>query len=516
VPITYFSILPHTIFGEPIIAYPISFIPLAVLPISYGYSILKYQLLPKNVQIARPTIQVLTSSITVAVYMLTMVLISQLVSPRILGEPVFLFLMILILAGLFTPIRSLIKRSLEKALIGGTFDLPWVISSSNKMVTESKSLSILDDQLQTILRKMHFSNAALIVPEKGLLTTLFHFGFSQSNLDLFNIPLDGFLPAHLLDLGQPTWTNQLVHISSDHRLNDSELAFLSSTPPVIIVPLPGRSELRGILILQPEFELEWISDQDLFVLATLSNFLSVALDNAGFLDSINEGAEVHHQGSDESRDQNGGTSNGKESEFQSIARELHDGPIQDLVGFGFELKKLHFPSIEQEGIYEHKLNSIIRELREICTNLRPASLYLGVTTAIQSLVLRFQENYPGIQFHLTLKGDPVEVGGEMNLALYRITQEAMNNVIQHAQAKNLWVSVEAQESQIQILIRDDGNGFVIPESWFRFANDGHFGIMGMSERVQAIDGVFDISSLPGKGTCLRVVAPLTVSFKEEK
>jgi signal transduction histidine kinase len=438
--------------------------------------------------------------------MIVMILISQLIPDHILREPVFLFIILLVFAALFSPTRNRLRRLLDKVFLGGTYDLPWVVSNSSSLVSESRSLAGLAEELFEVLRKLHFSGAAFMIPKEKEFSPEFHYGIIESDLKFFRLPLHGILSSQFLTLEHAVWIDKIRKPPIDPKFEYSELTFLNFPSAVIVVPISSKSVLRGILILRPEFEQDWLSDHELLELNILSNLVSVAIENAVLIDSINvlDHRDLHLQ---EAIQEHTIASGGTENKYQSIARELHDGPIQELVGFGFELKKINFHSKEQEGVYEHRLNSIIRELRDICADLRPASLYLGVPAAVQSLVLRFQENYPEIQFYLAFSGNQVEVTGELKLAIYRITQETLNNIVHHANARHAWIDIQYLDGQIQIDIQDDGCGFVIPDSWFRFAAEGHFGLIGISERVQTIGGLLDLSSEPGKGTHLRVFAP---------
>jgi signal transduction histidine kinase len=96
---------------------------------------------------------------------------------------------------------------------------------------------------------------------------------------------------------------------------------------------------------------------------------------------------------------------------------------------------------------------------------------------------------------------------EMVLALYRIGQQALYNVVTHAQAKHVWVRLLRDSSNLILEIADDGRGFEVPKQWVELARKRHLGIVGMVERAQALDGQLEITSAPGRGTQVRAIIP---------
>ncbi|RPI78271.1 MAG: ATPase, partial [Chloroflexi bacterium] len=96
----------------------------------------------------------------------------------------------------------------------------------------------------------------------------------------------------------------------------------------------------------------------------------------------------------------------------------------------------------------------------------------------------------------------------MRLALYRIYQHAVSNVIRHAAARNLHITFDFDSTQVMLEIRDDGCGFSLPSRWIDLAREGHLGLIGTAERAEAIGGQLNITSAPGKGTTILVTVPL--------
>src|SRR5262249_35020090 len=138
----------------------------------------------------------------------------------------------------------------------------------------------------------------------------------------------------------------------------------------------------------------------------------------------------------------------------------------------------------------------------ITTKLRPTSLDLGVATAIEQFVSEWSPS-SGIASNFSSVGmsDGFRLNADVEIQLYRVAQEALNNVAKHAGATSVSVSLERTDSTVVLTISDDGRGFNLKVG----QNDG-VGLVGMRERAQIVGGSIDLHSVPGEGTtvCLRV------------
>jgi PAS domain S-box-containing protein len=204
----------------------------------------------------------------------------------------------------------------------------------------------------------------------------------------------------------------------------------------------------------------------------------------------------------------------REQERQQIARDLHDGPIQDLTRATFDLQALVkdgcAPEIAQQlEAVQKAIRGQIGELRTYAGELRPPTLAkFGLGNAIRSHLESFQEKHPEIQ----LLFEETEHGGLLpevaRLALFRIYQETLTNIAKHAQAKTVTIRLVKVREEVILEIQDDGIGFEVPKEWLDLARRGHLGLVGMRERAEAIGGTLEIRSRPGKGASLRICAPL--------
>jgi signal transduction histidine kinase len=101
-------------------------------------------------------------------------------------------------------------------------------------------------------------------------------------------------------------------------------------------------------------------------------------------------------------------------------------------------------------------------------------------------------------------GQERRLAREVELSLYRIAQEALNNVVKHSKATRANLKIAFEPSEIQMEVADNGDGFVVPNSPTEFASNGHFGLLGVHERADLIGAKLEIESALGKGTKLKV------------
>jgi signal transduction histidine kinase len=201
-----------------------------------------------------------------------------------------------------------------------------------------------------------------------------------------------------------------------------------------------------------------------------------------------------------------------EDERGRWARELHDETLQGLaavrLGLAAAKRTGNFEALgDAVGEAVSELDSEIAKLRSLITELRPTALdELGPEAAIVALAQRAAKNGLEVDAHVDLAYEqgrsPDRHASELETATYRIVQEALTNAVKHGGAKRAVVEVIEGESSIEVMVRDDGSGFE-PS----VATDG-FGVLGMRERAELLNGTLDIESAPGSGTVVRARLPV--------
>lgn len=203
----------------------------------------------------------------------------------------------------------------------------------------------------------------------------------------------------------------------------------------------------------------------------------------------------------------------QERERVRLAQELHDGPVQDLYSATYRLSDLNetlVSDVSQARLaaVQATVEQVIKTLRTICGELRPPSLApFGLEKAIRSHAEQIARQHPHFGLTLNLDSDGQLLPEITRFGLFRIYQEMMNNVIRHAQAHAITITLTLTSDQTSLAVQDDGCGFTIPDRWVTLARQGHLGLLGAMERAETLGGKLIIESQPGNGTCIQVVAP---------
>ncbi len=205
---------------------------------------------------------------------------------------------------------------------------------------------------------------------------------------------------------------------------------------------------------------------------------------------------------------------GIENERVRLAQDLHDHPLQDLYGALFELIEAadDLPETENRDKLERVQESIqqtIDSLRATCGELRPPSLrFYGLEKAIRYYIELIKPRTPNIDFQLDLEKDENRLPPILALALYRIVQQGVANVVRHAMASQASISMHFNNGMLTLKIEDNGVGFEVPDKVAELAREGHYGLAGITERVESIGGELQIDSRPDYGTTLEIDVPV--------
>lgn len=204
----------------------------------------------------------------------------------------------------------------------------------------------------------------------------------------------------------------------------------------------------------------------------------------------------------------------REEERRRLARELHDGPAQAMAAalFGVDLAVTSLdraPAVAREELLHARglLRDALDDLRALMGGLRPRHLEeQGLIAALQSLAGTTPLWGPVVTLASRGISDSRRLPPEVELALYRIAQEAVSNARRHGAATHVQVTLERRQGEALLQITDDGQGF--PPAQIRRAPGNGQGLPGMRERAALLGGTFTIESAPGAGTRITVAVPL--------
>ena len=205
----------------------------------------------------------------------------------------------------------------------------------------------------------------------------------------------------------------------------------------------------------------------------------------------------------------------QESERYRVARELQDNVSQVLSLakmrlYGMEAEVAQQSPSQRQTVARARelLEKAAQEIRRIAQNLRPRELDdLGLPTALRNFCDQFQES-TGVEVGFHVGRMPRELSGERALCLYRVAQEALDNVAQHARASRVGFHLAKREAMIELRIADDGVGFADPAIESALTRRCGYGLTTMRERVVLLGGTFLVESAPGRGTEIIAQVPL--------
>jgi len=207
--------------------------------------------------------------------------------------------------------------------------------------------------------------------------------------------------------------------------------------------------------------------------------------------------------------------NAQEKERRLVAREIHDSIGSSLAAAKFKVESAIKEVGENQPHTRATLGSIlpmlqetIQETRRIQTNLRPPMLDdLGILPTISWFCRQYESNYSGIRIKQEISIKEEEEADSQKTVIFRVSQEALNNIAKHSKASEVLLQVSKIEQVIELVIGDNGQGFNPLEAHSRTGATRGQGLLGMQERVELSGGSFAVESSIGRGTVIRASWP---------
>jgi signal transduction histidine kinase len=274
---------------------------------------------------------------------------------------------------------------------------------------------------------------------------------------------------------------------------------------MLAVPLLFKDRVMGVLAVARHSPWPF-SDADTSLLVTLSNQLSIAMENVRLFQEVRE--KEAHRGELLSK-----LITAHEDERRRIARELHDEVSQSLTGLMMTITAAE--GVHDEQALRQRLTAIyaaaeatLEEVRKIIHDLRPTALDdLGLVSAVRVHARNMLEA-AGLKLAFEASGfGQRRLPAAVETTVFRVAQEAITNVARHARATAATVSLRLENGTLHVLVEDNGRGFD-PHQVLGRREDRPVGILGMQERAALIGGSLEIDAQPGRGTRVRLVVPL--------
>lgn len=306
------------------------------------------------------------------------------------------------------------------------------------------------------------------------------------------------LIGRVIDEGEPQVLKQIA--------KDPELACIVSLracQSVYCLPLRSGLEAYGVLLFAHP-EVDFFTSERREILEIIANQAMIALQNARLYRDLELEKERMMEIQEEAR--------------KKLARDLHDGPTQSVAALAMRVnfaRRLIERDSKSAADELYKIEELARrttkEIRHMLFTLRPLVLESqGLVAALESMADKMHETFD--------QNVSVEVDADLismlemskKAVIFYLAEEAVNNARKHAQAEHVWVRIKAMDAEIaQLEIEDDGNGFDSHNVETTYDSRGSLGMVNMRERAELVNGILTIDSVSGRGTCVRVLIPLS-------
>jgi signal transduction histidine kinase len=464
-PFVVLTLIPQSVVHSDLVPAHVTAVLWGVIPLTFAYAILRHQVLGIRRLVHRGMVYGITTVVTLAVVFLFVVAIDSRVDGSLRAtHPAWVTAVLLALGGLlfhFLPrgVRLLVDRffyrdqvdsrtllaAMRYDLVGGAH-VEEVVAAMVKKIKESLRLEAVSLFLGSSDETMRVAASAGSRVDESI----------------------AFVRRRLLemDLGERG--------VSEMRWNSDML---------LIARLEAGNHPLGFLVLGPKEKGEIFLREERRLVETVTPILALAIRETSLLAELREVSER--------------LTNAQEAERGRLARDLHDGPLQKAILLG---GVADVALRDRNGV----ARELAAELRELCARLRPAILDdLGLVPALEWLLEQTAQGFT-VTPRLTLRGMTEEdrLAPNAELALFRVTQEAVSNALKHGHARSIHVSLTKTIHGVDLAVTDDGSGAVMAGNLMR-----GLGIPGMRERLRQVGGSVSIASDGTTGTMVSAHIP---------
>ncbi len=299
-------------------------------------------------------------------------------------------------------------------------------------------------------------------------------------------------------------------ISAEPDATRPDLISLEGLRAFVSVPLKVKEKVLGVMNCTSQKPRKF-TQKDFHLLQTIGDQLGIAVEQAKLQERLKESRERYRQLARQ-------VIITQEEERKKVARDLHDETSQIMAGLALNLQAL-IEMAENNGIQDQNFKEILQkthdstvqihaEISRIIADLRPTQLdTLGLVAAIRQHIYSNVASR-GINVHFDLDNVERQLLPEEELSIFRWAQGAVGNIIQHAQAENVEVSLKQREEKLILTISDDGKGFEIDRLTEMREKGRGYGLLNMKERMILIGGSCSVQTQPGEGTTVTAELPL--------
>jgi signal transduction histidine kinase len=277
---------------------------------------------------------------------------------------------------------------------------------------------------------------------------------------------------------------------------------------MVLAPILSRDKTIGVMQVDRPQETEGFNQEEAEIVFAIARATAIAMENAQLIEMLGQKEQLLHQLVNK-------LITAQEDERKRLAADLHDGIIQSLIAIWYRLQRIAPPAdvAEEEWHAEIKettklLNEQILEIRRMLYDLRPLILdNYGLFPAVESYVQNLQDKN-NISIDVSIQGKHKNLNSRIEITLFRILQEALTNVLKHANATSARVKLTTESDSVSLTVEDNGSG--LDTSLLSTTHyEERLGLAGIQERALLLNGTCNIDSWPGKGTRISVTIPIS-------
>ena len=456
------------------------------MPIAFGYAILYYDVLKINL-LQRWLVR---GIIWISVFVLIMgivILLRYIFFGREavnLYSNTFFVVLVMMIGYFFGKIQLLVWNFVDRLVFKDNYNYNIVIQQISRDLSITSNNQILMTELMDNLKKIIHASFVIIMSKR------------DNNVSLLAASSD--IQKQYMDEAF-----KFVELT-DHETQVTLLPDVQDYGVFMYVTLRIKDVIIGYICVGPKVNKEPFRTADKDLLVTLSGQIAALIQNEQLVEDLHN--KVHALDVLNER-----LYRTQEEERVRLSADIHDEPLQTALHLQ---RQLMIASTQEANIadYTHLSQTLVDQLRRVCTEMRPAVLDdLGLHAALDALAQEQSERMGApiiLDISMALIDKPL--GSSTELVLYRVTQEAINNCVRHAHPRFVIIRLGYQDDLILLSVEDDGVGFNVPDNLDSFIECGHLGLAGLLNRVQHIGGKLTISSTPGEGTQLKVSFPVEV------
>lgn len=465
---------------------------LVLIPLTYALSLRDLDLMAVDYLVFRLLVVLVIGLVIIASYYVVLVVAAWIYPPLAEGTIAGALACLVVAQGLTPPIRRTVASSVGWVFHGQSEDPSVVLAESVRRLADRLDLETLWDVLcQRVPAAIGVTQSALYVRVgTGRFRRVGKNSGWPPSLSLSE------LPATLSTEPPPSQPVSCDFASGEHQVR-------------WIVPLALTGRVHGLWLVGPRLKDESFSPRDLQLMQDAADqgaFVIQALELVGRLRHELERTESY---ANELRETYALLFRAQESERGRLSRDLHDGVLQQLYGLDMTLQRLK-EQAETPTSVAYKITDVQAEIleaarrtRSICYGLRPGDLQqVGLSGALRRLA-RDCEERTDLEVKVEIEPQQKRIDEEVEVTLYYIAQEALNNVIKHSRAQHAEVVLRIGVENVSLFIQDDGVGFDLEQVEGR-----RLGLVGIQQRVDALGGTHVVETEPASGTALTILLPL--------